>query len=91
MLPTVSPAVDLALHRQSQRVAVRPFRRGDLLDALSRLHVDFLWRGLVVGVSQTQPAVAPLPTGADGAISVDDEGAVLARLQLKVKGNYNIV
>lgn len=38
--------------------------------------------GLVVGVAEPQPPVAPLAAGADGQVVVDQESAELARLNL---------
>lgn len=79
----VAPAEDLALCGEGQRVAVRAFGRRHLLDGAVWFERQLLERRLVVGVAQTQAAVAPLATRPHRAVRGDDKRAVLARLNLQ--------
>lgn len=66
-------------------MAVRALGRGNLLDGTVRFEGQLLKCGLVVGVTQTQAAVASLSTSPDGAVGRDDERAILTGFDLELE------
>jgi len=78
----VAPAEHLALRGEGQRVAVGALGRRHFLDGTMGFKGQLLERGLVVGVSQAQAAIASLSTGSHRAVGGDHKGAVLACLDL---------
>ena len=82
-LLTISPREDLSFQWQCQCVSIRAFGGGDFLHSMLGLKHQLHGEGLVVGITQPQTPVAPLSTSTDWWVIMNEEGAELARLNLK--------
>lgn len=86
---SVAPAEHFPFTRECQCVTVRALGRGNLFDGTVRLKGQLLQRGLVVGVTQTQAAVASFSTSPNRTVRGDDERAILTSFDLELHNKHN--
>lgn len=79
----IQRALYLSLNSDGQSVSIRALGGGHFLHVPVWLQHQFLGHGLIVGIPQTQAAIAAFSTGFHRTISRHREGAVLACLNLE--------